>query len=491
MPHYKLGFLHASLKILWPGLMLLLTLSLMLEACGGDSPSPTTIAAAKTAPRLVPTSAPGAISTALATANPGPTATVGSQVVPTATVATSVTPPGPTIAPGDGKFSNDLAYAHIKELATNIGSRPAGSDNELKAADYIEGYFRRLGLQTARPEVSFASFEDKGSSLNYQAGTNKIELSGDAVNLSGSGNLTAPLNYIGLGLPGQIMSSGLRGKLALIQRGQLTFAEKVDNAVAAGAVGIIIYNDREGRLNTGTLGKLYSLPVIGLSKSDGERLRQDLDKAGNNPLEVNLKVQTVSSLRKFYNVSGVRPAAVDAPIIIIGGHFDSVPAGPGANDNGSGVGITLELAHLLVNKYSKYELRFVAFSGEEIGLVGSADYVQRMSEAELKRVVAMINIDQVAVGRTLYLGGDQNLTRLAFAAAKDTGAGDVQPLPAALTGASDHASFAQAGVAVLFLNRGDDPNYHQPADTADKVQPELLGIAANTVIKVIDALIKF
>jgi len=114
-----------------------------------------------------------------------------------------------------------------------------------------------------------------------------------------------------------------------------------------------------------------------------------------------------------------------------------------------------------------------------------------MSEAELKRVVAMINIDQVAVGRTLYLGGDQNLTRLAFAAAKDTGAGDVQPLPAALTGASDHASFAQAGVAVLFLNRGDDPNYHQPADTADKVQPELLGIAANTVIKVIDALIKF
>jgi Zn-dependent M28 family amino/carboxypeptidase len=114
--------------------------------------------------------------------------------------------------------------------------------------------------------------------------------------------------------------------------------------------------------------------------------------------------------------------------------------------------------------------------------------VQKLNEDELKRIDAMLNIDQVAVGQTLYLGGDSVLTKTAFSAAKNEGAGDVQPMPANYANASDHASFADAGVKVLFLTRDTDPNNHKAGDTADKVRPELLGLAGNTVIKVIDSL---
>ncbi len=488
-----------------------LLLMLLIVGCGDEANTATSVAttAAKTAPRLVatsgvtteattivsPTATVATVSTATVaptTAAPATTQAVTATTIPATTQAatTAVAATGPTIAPAtDGKFSDVLAYGHVKELATNIGIRAAGSPNEIKAADYIENYFKRLNLQTSRPEVTFTNFEDKGSALNYQVGGSKIEVAGNAVNLSGAGNLSATLSYIGFGLDGQV-TSGLKGKIALVQRGQITFAEKVERAESLGAVGIIIFNDRDGPLNTATLRKSATIPVIGITQKEGEKLRQDLNGAGNGGLTVNLNVQAANATGKLYNVVAVRPAkevSSNAPIIIIGGHYDSVAAGPGANDNGSGTAIVMELARLLADKYPKYELRFIAFGGEEIGLVGSADYVQKMSNAEISRVKAMINVDQVAVGRTLYLGGDQNLTKTAFNSAKSEGAGDVQPLPAGLAGASDHFNFTQVNIPVLFLNRGDDPDYHRPTDTADKVRPELLGLAGRIVISVIDA----
>lgn len=460
--------------------------ALLFSACG-DNTAPAPPASPKIAPRLIPTTAPGFETTTSVATSEAATPTIAPPR-PNPTITPTV---GPTIAPSNGKFSPELAYSHVKELAEKIGSRPAGSDNELKAAQYIESYFARLGLQSNRLEVSYANFEDKGSKLNYAGAAGKIEIKGDAAHLTGTGNVNGSLVYTGFGMSGQIGPNSLKGKIALMQRGEVSFKEKVENAIAGGAIGVVVFNDRDGPLNTVTLGKLFNIPVLGLARDDGEKLKQEINQAGSKGLEVNLEVQASTVVRKLYNVIGTRPAkegGSTASVLVIGGHFDTLSNLPGANANASGVGVMLELAHALASKYPKYELRFIAFGGGESGLIGSSDYAQNLGDTELKRIIAMINLDMLGVGSTLYIGGDENLSKAAFSAAKNSGANDVQPASARLVNNSDQTPFAQVGVPTLIFSRGEDSNYRQPGDTADKVQPELLSLPANSVIKVIDGL---
>ena len=154
----------------------------------------------------------------------------------------------------------------------------------------------------------------------------------------------------------------------------------------------------------------------------------------------------------------------------------------------SGTAVVLELARVLKNKYPNYELRFIGFGGEEIGLIGSTEYVKGLNEAERKRIVAMVNIDMIAVGDTMQLEGSPELTKLAFGAASEVGVGNVQGTPPEFAGASDHAPFISAGIPALFLNRQTDPNYHRAGDTRDKVQARYLELTGQIVIKVIEKL---
>ncbi|MDP8923944.1 MAG: M28 family metallopeptidase [Chloroflexota bacterium] len=172
--------------------------------------------------------------------------------------------------------------------------------------------------------------------------------------------------------------------------------------------------------------------------------------------------------------------------VVIGGHFDSVAAGPGANDNASGTAVVLELARVMASRPTPFTLKFAAFDAEEIGLLGSAHMVSQMSPEELKAIRAMINLDMVGVGDSQQLGGDQSLTRIGqrIAAELDQPAG----LIGQVGGGSDHASFARAGVPVLFIYRANDPNYHSPMDRAEYVEPANLAYAGQIALGVIDAL---
>jgi len=86
---------------------------------------------------------------------------------------------------------------------------------------------------------------------------------------------------------------------------------------------------------------------------------------------------------------------------VIGAHYDSVDTAPGADDNASGVAVFLELAEMLYASPTPYTLRFVAFGAEEVGPLGSAVYVEQLSEAERHNTIAMINLDWVIAGDIL------------------------------------------------------------------------------------------
>ena len=497
-----------------------LTLSLLLAACGESSPTaainPTTaattqpvpatnVAVSSTAPpqpTAVATPALPTVTPLPATTAPLPSPSIVATTGPTATPLPAFTTPaqagitlpakaagpvgGPTLK---RDFMAEAAFAHVKELAGTIGIRAAGTDGERKAGDYIENYFKDLGLFTERPSFEAQETSDAGSTVTYTDGTgNQVGLKAEALNLSGSGKVEGQLKDVGLALPGENVA-GLRGKVALVQRGQATFQQKVDLALSSGATAVLIYNNQAGLLNGATLVNKANIPVLGLSQADGERLKQDL--AARNPT-VLVNGNIITKQITIQNVVGRRNAfrgdPAIAPILIIGGHYDSVPAGPGANDNASGTAITLEMARVLQGRYPNFELRFVAFSGEEIGLLGSQNYAQNLSQTERKRIKAMINVDMVTVGNDFYVGGSPDLVKIGLTAAVNAGAGNVQVVPASLAGSSDHASFEAIGVPVLFFNRESDPNYHQPGDTFDQVKPDRLLQVGRTVTQIIDVL---
>jgi hypothetical protein len=175
------------------------------------------------------------------------------------------------------------------------------------------------------------------------------------------------------------------------------------------------------------------------------------------------------------------------PLVIIGGHYDSVPVGPGANDNASGTATTLEIARqLAVSPEPGVAIRYIAFGAEEIGLLGSRDYVSKLSRADRARLRVAISIDMMAVGAQPAFGGSDPWLSEALARAASQG---WRPLEASamLRRMSDHASFLDVGLPAIMFHWVDDPYYHTALDVSANVQPyslELMGAIAIGLIRV-------
>jgi hypothetical protein len=175
------------------------------------------------------------------------------------------------------------------------------------------------------------------------------------------------------------------------------------------------------------------------------------------------------------------------PLVIIGGHYDSVPMGPGANDNASGTAVTVEVAReLMQNPVPGVAVRFVAFGAEEIGLLGSADYVRNLSAEDRQRTRVMMSLDMLAVGERPAFGGAEPYLSEALARAASQGYRPAE-LSNYLRRMSDHASFLDAEIPAIMFHWVDDPNYHTRFDVSEYVQPwslELMGAIAIELVRV-------
>jgi len=420
-----------------------------------------------------------------------PSATLA-QATPVVSKAAQATPVVSKAAPSNaaspaevGVFSADKAYNHVKVLASDIGIRAAGSPNQQKAGAYIAGQFEASGLKADFQESLYNWQRDKGSSLTIVGDSN-------------SAALKLRLIYAGGNAPGQF-----EGEVVYLDSTNIN-----DLAVLAGKVVVLDGANRSNANIQKLLGAAENsrpLAVLLVSDDPPPLLPPNLRKASvtvgyieqaarqrlpaqNNGLKVKLNLNWEKSDITVRNVTGTRPATSNsdnkvAPIIIIGGHYDSVPEGPGANDNASGTAITLELARVLAKAYPEVELRFVAFDGEELGLLGSRDYVSKLTSAEKSRILAMFNLDMVTTGQTLEVAGVKSLSGIAKGVALDLGLRDVTVQAVERGGGgSDHASFAQANIPFLFFNRQSDPNYHRASDTPDKFDSKPLDEVAQIML---------
>jgi Zn-dependent M28 family amino/carboxypeptidase len=192
--------------------------------------------------------------------------------------------------------------------------------------------------------------------------------------------------------------------IALIQRGTCPFADKARNAEAAGAEAVVLFNqgnlpstpanDRLGPVSPTLAPFTVSIPVVGTSYATG----QSLARAGSTA-HVVVDFFVASS----ENVIAELPGANDDNVVMAGAHLDSVPAGPGINDNGSGSAALLEVAQNLSNSKPQNTVRFAWWGAEEEGLLGSTAWVGQQSAAELDRIALYMNFDMVGSPNYIFM----------------------------------------------------------------------------------------
>jgi len=357
------------------------------------------------------------------------------------------------------------ALSHVVALAAG-GPRVAGSPAERRAVEYVAGSLRGLGYRVDVLDFPFLHFEVREVSLEVTTPI-PLRLTPGVLQYSPptQGLLTSPLAAAGRGLPEDFREADVRGKVALVERGDIPFFEKVENAARAGARAVVVYNHEPGSFS-GTLTRPSAIPAVAVSREEGLRLRSLLRQG---PVVVALVVSTSLETRASWNVVASLPGRSGARVLL-GAHVDSVEGSPGANDNASGVAVALEAARLLRFSRPPWTVEVAAFGAEEGGLFGSAAYARSERGRGLS---AVLNLDMVGVGTRLLVGNtgrDRRVVEAVLQAARELGV----RVEARRMGSSDHVSFEREGIPAAMLHRPEDPHYHSPEDTPDKVRPELL-----------------
>jgi hypothetical protein len=232
------------------------------------------------------------------------------------------------------------------------------------------------------------------------------------------------------------------------------------------------------------------LKAAGKSLGEIEKTLSDTPQAFALGIQASVTADVDKLEKPTANIVGMLPGTdptLSKECIVIGAHMDHLGLGgsgslggnrtptihPGADDNASGTAGVIALAEHFADPSArpKRSVVFIAFSGEEIGLVGSAHYVKNPI-VPIEKTAAMLNMDMI--GRTkdnklsvtgvgTWPGWSKMLDEL------NTTASFVLSKSSSGMGGSDHQSFARAQVPVLFFFTGMHPDYHRPSDTADKI----------------------
>lgn len=362
----------------------------------------------------------------------------------------------------------------------NGGTRASGTPGYDASAAYVVGLLEDAGYQVTEQPFQFAFFSENAPAEFARVSPNPqaFVLGEDFLTMeySGSGDVTGSLVpttdvQVPPGASANSSTSGCEAAdfptvattdpvVALIQRGTCTFAQKAANAEAAGYDAVIIFNEGQaGRtdLLNGTLGGPgIEIPVIGTSFAVGAELYTQA-RAGD--VVVRVFTSTTSETRNTTNLIADSPTGRADRTVVVGAHLDSVPEGPGINDNGSGsatiLEIALQMAELGVTPTNK--VRFAFWGAEESGLVGSEYYVSQLTKRQLKDIAVNLNFDMVGSPnyvRFVY-DGDGSDTPLAG----PTGSGNVEDVftdyfasrglesePTEFSGRSDYGPFIAAGI---------------------------------------------
>ncbi|MET1079954.1 MAG: M28 family metallopeptidase [Pseudomonas sp.] len=303
---------------------------------------------------------------------------------------------------------------HLKKLneiaIANSGTRAAGMPGYQASVDYIKATLERAGYTVSLQAFPFTAYYPKGPGTLQATLPAPVsyEWEKDFTYLSQTeaGDVTAPVVAVDVHLgPDNVSDSGCEaedfaafpaGAIALIQRGTCGFEQKVENAAAAGAVGVVVFNqgnteDRKGLLNA-TLGDGYEggIPAVFATYDNGAAW------ATTEGLQLRVVTDVERKKTQTYNVIAETRRGNPNNVVMVGSHLDSVFEGAGINDNGSGSAANLELALQMSKALPHNKVRFAWWGAEESGLVGSTHYVKSLTPEEKAKIKVYLNFDMIA-----------------------------------------------------------------------------------------------
>jgi Zn-dependent M28 family amino/carboxypeptidase len=394
----------------------------------------------------------------------------------------------------------------------NGGTRASGTPGFDASAKYVKQVLKDAGYEVKQQRFDFPFYEELAPAQLSQVSPTPTTYETGTYDFSGSGDVTGvvvPTNDILVPPPaepgstsgceaGDFTPAPAAPAIALVQRGTCFFEDKAANAQAAGYDAVIVMNEGQpGRdeLFIGSANRPFTIPIVGLSFADGAALYAQIQ--GGDTVTAHVVTSTSSENRPTVNVLADSKGGDKDKVIVVGAHLDSVVAGAGINDNGSGTATILEIAKQIAKLKikPKQKLRFAFWGAEEAGLLGSEHYVNTLSDTQLTKIYANLNFDML---------GSPNYVRFVYdgdgssgGPAGPPGSGEIEQIfgnyfagkglatdPTDFDGRSDYGPFIAVGIPAGGLFSGAegektpaqaavyggtagvsyDPCYHQACD---------------------------
>jgi len=400
------------------------------------------------------------------------------------------------------------AYEYDRVLADDIGPRLTGSKNYVKAAEWAESEFKRLGLKNVHREAwemnALWEPETYATARILAPHEQRLHMESDGWSPSTPpGGVRGKVYYLPSFKTDEIKSEAAQIKDAVVLVDNDTFdasgsfqfgkiLDAMDLMVNEGAqaflYGMGYTNNVSSMLGVGAgNGKIARVPVGNVGKEDTLLLRRLLERG---PVEVEFSFKNrIREHEKVDNVVAEIPGTdANGEYVVIGGHLDSWHLGTGAEDNGTGAASVLAVAEAMEASgvKPKRTMRFILFGGEEQGLIGSINYV-RQHAAEMDKCAGVFVTDtgsEPPEGWYTFGRADEvkalgalkpELSELGAAGTTDEGR---------FTFSTDHGPFLLHGVPAFMLWTPTEKYFqlhHKPADTFDKVNQRDLNLGAAVV----------
>jgi Zn-dependent M28 family amino/carboxypeptidase len=409
----------------------------------------------------------------------------------------------------DGVRQHQAAFQAIADA--NNGIRTSGTPGYDQSVAYVAGKLTDAGYVVTVQPFQYQTFITLSPSILEQIAPVYASIPNNIMSYSGSGDVTAPVSTLPVitGCSASDFAGFPAGNIALISRGACTFALKATNAYNAGASGVIIYNNVSGVLN-GTLSNTFTLdiPVTSVTQSVSQQL------AATSGLVMRLKTDTFRGQATTYNVLAETRDGDPNNVIMAGAHLDSVNAGPGIQDNGSGSAAILETALQMADVKPRNKVRFAWWGAEESGLVGSNFYVNSLSAEEQGKIALYLNFDMIASPNHVFFVYDGDDSDGVGAGPGPAGSAQIETFfehfyaqlgqqfkGTDFSGRSDYGPFIAVGIPSGGLFTGAegiksaeeaaiwggtaggqyDPCYHLACDTYDNVSLHALDVNSDAV----------
>lgn len=395
-------------------------------------------------------------------------------------------------------------YEYLEELSDGIGARITGSPEAARAIAWGAEKMKAIGLENVHTEP-----------WKMSRGWTRVSADAELIAPIHRRLMVDSLGWVGSTAPGGVEaevvsvnthklekelsenSGNWRGKVLLMQQkgpkpqdpfaAFAKFGDFLKAAYKAGAVAVI-GGQGGGKAagmhltHTGALGfdRYYDIPVVSMPAEDQEQLERYLARGETVKLKINVQNRATDGPVDSANVVGeIRGTEHPEQIVVVGGHLDSWDLASGSTDNGCGTTTTLGAAEAIVKSGYKPRrtIRFVLFTGEEEGLLGSLAYT-KTHKSEMPNHVAAVILDfgqgpvtgfQMAGRKDLYPPVEKFADRLqAFGKFEVDDESEF---------GTDTGPFILEGVPGINLNQ-DSPDYkythHSAVDTLDKVKPDIL-----------------